>query len=54
MVGLDERGQQTYDALDYKMHCAVVLGAEGKGLHDLVRATAIFWCRSRCWGKCRR
>jgi len=37
IVGLDERGQQTYDAIDYKMHCAVVLGAEGKGLHDLVR-----------------
>jgi 23S rRNA (guanosine2251-2'-O)-methyltransferase len=37
IVGLDERGQQTYDAVDYKMHCAVVLGAEGKGLHDLVR-----------------
>jgi 23S rRNA (guanosine2251-2'-O)-methyltransferase len=37
VVGLDERGQQTYDAVDYKMHCAVVLGAEGKGLHDLVR-----------------
>lgn len=37
VVGLDERGEQTYDAVDYKMHCAVVLGAEGKGLHDLVR-----------------
>ncbi len=35
-VGLDERGSQTYDALDYKMDCAIVLGAEGKGLHDLV------------------
>jgi 23S rRNA (guanosine2251-2'-O)-methyltransferase len=37
VVGLDERAQQTYDAVDYTMHCAVVLGAEGKGLHDLVR-----------------
>ena len=37
IVGLDERGQQTYDQIDYEMHCAVVLGAEGKGLHDLVR-----------------
>ena len=37
IVGLDERGRQTYDAIDYKMHCAVVLGAEGKGLHELVR-----------------
>src|SRR5271166_1781547 len=37
VVGLDERAEQTYDAIDYKMHCAIVLGAEGKGLHDLVR-----------------
>src|SRR5438874_3658497 len=37
IVGLDERGPQTYDAVDYKMHCAAVLGAAGKGLHDLVR-----------------
>ena len=35
-VGLDERGKQTYDSIDYKMNCALVLGAEGKGLHDLV------------------
>ncbi len=35
-VGLDERGSQTYDSIDYKMDCAIVLGAEGKGLHDLV------------------
>ena len=37
IVGLDERGTQTYDAVDYKMNCAIVLGAEGKGLHELVR-----------------
>jgi len=37
VVGLDERGPQTYDKIDYNMHCAVVLGAEGKGLHDLVK-----------------
>lgn len=36
MVGLDERGEQRYDELDYKMDCAIVLGTEGKGLHDLV------------------
>jgi 23S rRNA (guanosine2251-2'-O)-methyltransferase len=36
IVGLDERGKQSYDSVDYKMDCAVVLGAEGKGLHDLV------------------
>src|SRR5271165_3407437 len=41
-VGLDERGTQSYDELDYKMHCAIVLGAEGKGLHDLVRKRCDF------------
>ena len=41
-VGLDERGTETYDSLDYKMDCAVVLGAEGKGMHDLVRKKCDF------------
>ena len=41
-VGLDERGTQSYDDIDYKMHCAIVLGAEGKGLHDLVRRRCDF------------
>jgi len=36
IVGLDERGKQNYDALDYNMDCAIVLGSEGKGVHDLV------------------
>jgi len=42
MVGLDERGTQNYDEVDYNMHCAIVLGAEGKGLHDLVRRRCDF------------
>ncbi|HUD64012.1 MAG TPA: 23S rRNA (guanosine(2251)-2'-O)-methyltransferase RlmB [Candidatus Sulfotelmatobacter sp.] len=41
-VGLDQHGKQTYDALDYKMDCALVLGAEGKGLHDLVKKKCDF------------
>ena len=36
IVGLDERGTQSYDTLDYNMDCAIVLGSEGKGVHDLV------------------
>jgi 23S rRNA (guanosine2251-2'-O)-methyltransferase len=36
-IGLDERAPQSYDEPDYNMHCALVLGAEGKGLHELVR-----------------
>jgi rRNA methylases len=41
-VGLDERGTQSYDEVDYNMDCAIVLGAEGKGLHDLVRRKCDF------------
>ena len=37
IVGLDERGDRSYDELDYRMDCVIVLGAEGHGLHDLVR-----------------
>ena len=42
IVGLDERGSQSYESVDYKMDCALVLGAEGKGLHDLVRKRCDF------------
>ena len=41
-VGLDERGTQSYDEVDYNMHCAIVLGAEGKGMHSLVRGRCDF------------
>ncbi|MGI9103770.1 MAG: 23S rRNA (guanosine(2251)-2'-O)-methyltransferase RlmB [Terriglobales bacterium] len=36
-VGLDERGDRPYDQLDFNMDCALVLGAEGKGLHEQIR-----------------
>lgn len=42
IVGLDERAPQSYDQIDYKMNCALVLGAEGSGLHDLVRKKCDF------------
>src|SRR6266581_5652423 len=42
IVGLDERGTQAYDSVDYKMDCAIALGAEDKGLHDLVRKRCDF------------
>jgi 23S rRNA (guanosine2251-2'-O)-methyltransferase len=41
-VGLDERAPQTYEGLDYAMDCALVLGGEGKGLHDLVKRKCDF------------
>ncbi len=42
IVGLDERGSQSYDAVDYRMDTALVLGAEGKGIHELVRKKCDF------------
>lgn len=42
IVGLDERGGQRYDQIDYKMDCALVLGAEGHGLHEQVRKNCDF------------
>jgi 23S rRNA (guanosine2251-2'-O)-methyltransferase len=41
-VGLDERGDKLYDQIDYKMDCALVLGAEGHGLHEQVRKKCDF------------
>jgi 23S rRNA (guanosine2251-2'-O)-methyltransferase len=37
IYGLDERGEEAYDQIDYAAPTAIVLGGEGKGLHDLVR-----------------
>jgi 23S rRNA (guanosine2251-2'-O)-methyltransferase len=42
IVGLDERAASTYDTLDFNMDCALVLGAEGKGVHELVRKNCDF------------
>jgi 23S rRNA (guanosine2251-2'-O)-methyltransferase len=42
MVGLDERGDKPYDQLDYNMDCALVLGAEGHGLHEQIRKKCDF------------
>lgn len=37
VYGLDERGESTYDKVDYAEHSVIVMGGEGKGLHDLVK-----------------
>ncbi|HTS31202.1 MAG TPA: 23S rRNA (guanosine(2251)-2'-O)-methyltransferase RlmB [Bryobacteraceae bacterium] len=37
IYGLDERGNQDYDRVDYQAPTVFVLGGEGKGLHDQVR-----------------
>jgi len=37
IYGLDERGAEDYDRVQYSQPTALVLGAEGKGLHEQVR-----------------
>lgn len=37
VCGLDEKGDVTYDAVDWPAKTVIVMGAEGKGLHDLVK-----------------
>ena len=45
IIGLDERGQTDYDQVDLTADCALVLGREGAGLHDLVRRTCDYLLR---------
>jgi len=37
IYGLDERGDRSYDTTEYTSPTALVLGGEGKGLHEQVR-----------------
>jgi 23S rRNA (guanosine2251-2'-O)-methyltransferase len=37
LYGLDQRGEEEYDRVEYNSPTAIVLGAEGKGLHEQVR-----------------
>jgi 23S rRNA (guanosine2251-2'-O)-methyltransferase len=37
VYGLDERGDQPYDSVDFSEPAAVLLGAEGRGLHEHTR-----------------
>jgi 23S rRNA (guanosine2251-2'-O)-methyltransferase len=37
IYGLDERGSEAYDRVEYSQPTALVLGGEGKGLHEQVR-----------------
>ena len=39
IIGLDERGTPDYTDFDFSADCCLVLGAEGAGLHDLVKKT---------------
>ncbi len=37
IYGLDEKGEETFDTVDWPARTVIVMGAEGKGLHDLVK-----------------
>src|ERR1041384_756041 len=50
-VGLDERGDKLYDQIDYNMDCALVLGAEGHGLHEQIRKKCDFLVKIPMAGK---
>jgi 23S rRNA (guanosine2251-2'-O)-methyltransferase len=51
IYGLDERGEHAYDAVEYAVPTAFVLGAEGRGLHQQVRQHCDFVVRIPLAGK---
>jgi 23S rRNA (guanosine2251-2'-O)-methyltransferase len=42
LIGLDERAEKSYTEADYTSAVGIVLGGEGKGLHDLTRKRCDF------------
>ena len=42
LVGLDESGEKSYTEVDYTSPTGIVLGGEGKGLHELTRKRCDF------------
>ncbi|HUA87430.1 MAG TPA: 23S rRNA (guanosine(2251)-2'-O)-methyltransferase RlmB [Bryobacteraceae bacterium] len=45
IYGLDERGKDQYDRLEYTQPAAIVLGGEGRGLHEQVSKRCDFLVR---------
>ena len=45
VYGLDERGTESYNAIQYTRPTVVVLGAEGHGLHEHVKKHCDFLVR---------
>ena len=45
VIGLDERGTPDYTDFDFGRDCCLVLGAEGSGLHELVKKTCDYLLR---------
>jgi len=42
LVGLDEQGKKSYTEVDYTSPMGIVMGSEGKGLHELTRKRCDF------------
>ena len=42
LVGLDEAGEKNYTEVDYTTSTGIVMGSEGKGLHELTRKRCDF------------
>ena len=42
LIGLDEDAEKTYTQVDYTSPVGIVLGGEGKGLHELTRKRCDF------------
>ena len=51
IFGLDERGEGAYDQADFRGNCALVVGGEGKGLHQLLKKRCDFLIRIPTYGK---
>ncbi|MBI3895243.1 MAG: 23S rRNA (guanosine(2251)-2'-O)-methyltransferase RlmB [Acidobacteria bacterium] len=51
IYGLDERGEKTYDEVDYRGNCTLVVGGEAKGLHQLLKKKCDFLIRIPTVGK---
>ena len=51
IYGIDERGETDYNQVDWSEHSVVVMGAEGKGLHELVKKNCDMLVRIPMAGK---
>jgi 23S rRNA (guanosine2251-2'-O)-methyltransferase len=51
IYGVDERGETDYNQVDWNHHSVVVMGAEGKGLHELVKKNCDLLLRIPMAGK---
>ena len=51
ILGLDERAEQSYDRADYRGRAAIVLGGEGRGLHQQVAGHCDFLVKIPVAGK---